>query len=248
MSLTAGHLATALIVVGSLLSISRPGFAEEAVQLDTTIRVQMQYLLHLPKGYKSQESWPLVLFLHGAGERGSDLELVKVHGPPKLASQGKDFPFILISPQCPKDTRWEPLRLLALVDDACERYRVDPERIYVTGLSMGGFGAWELAAYAPERIAAIVPICGGGKTYWAKSLRSVPVWAFHGVRDKAVPLQYSVDMVEAVRKEKGEAKLTIYPEAEHDSWTESYDNPELFDWLLSHRNQPIPVDEKPVDQ
>jgi predicted peptidase len=141
-----------------------PG-TQQSAQLNTQIKVEMGYLLYLPKNYDTKESWPLVLFLHGAGERGDDLELVKKHGPPKLISEGKEFPFIVVSPQCPKDRWWEPIELIALLDDLQSKLKVDEDRIYLTGLSMGGFGTWRLAAFAPDRLATIAPICGGGETH-----------------------------------------------------------------------------------
>ncbi len=122
-----------------------------------------EYLLYLPEGYAEQEaSWPLLLFLHGAGERGDSLDLVNVHGPPKLIEQGQGFPFIVVSPQCPVEQRWSVKTLDKLLNDIAAQYRVDEDRIYVTGLSMGGFGTWNLAARFPHRFAAIAPICGGG--------------------------------------------------------------------------------------
>jgi len=183
--------------------------------------VQLSYLLYLPKDYEQQESWPLLLFLHGSGERGDDLELVKKHGPPKLIAAGKDFPFIIVSPQCPKDRRWEPIELIALLNDLSNKYKVDADRIYVTGLSMGGFGTWQLASFAPDRLAAIAPISGGGEKYWVKQFAYLPVWAFHGAKDTGVPLERSQVMVDELKKNGGNPKLTIYPEAGHDSWTET---------------------------
>lgn len=211
---------------------------QEATRLETTVPVTLNYLLYLPEKYEEQEAWPLVLFLHGAGERGDDLELVKTHGPPKLIAQGKEYPFIVASPQCPKEKRWEPIELLALLNDLIEKHKVDEDRIYVTGLSMGGFGTWELASYAPDKLAAIAPICGGGEKHWAKSFKHLPVWAFHGAQDTAVPVERSQIMVAALEKLKGKPRLTIYPEAKHDSWTETYDNPELYAWLLRQKRQP----------
>ena len=219
---------------GSSYSQEKPG-VQITAQLNTQVKVQMGYLLYLPKDYDKQASWPLMLFLHGAGERGSDLEVVKKHGPPKLIDAGKDFPFIVVSPQCPKDMWWEPIELVALIDDISSKYKVDPDRIYVTGLSMGGFGSWRLAAYAPERLAAIAPICGGGETYWTKQFVHLPVWAFHGAKDTGVPLERSQAMVDALKKNGGDPKLTVYPEAGHDSWTATYDNPEFYEWLLKQK-------------
>jgi predicted peptidase len=208
---------------------------QKASELNVQVTVRMRYLLYLPPEYDGKKSWPLLLFLHGAGERGADLELVKKHGPPKLIAAGKDFPFVVVSPQCPKERWWEPTELVALLDEIASKHRIDPDRVYVTGLSMGGFGTWRLAAYAPDRLAAIAPICGGGEKYWAKQFAHVPVWAFHGAKDTGVPLERSEQMVEALKKADGDAKLTVYPEAAHDSWTETYDNPDLYRWLLEQR-------------
>lgn len=203
--------------------------------LDRTIHVEMGYLLYLPEDYAQKESWPLLVFLHGAGERGSDLELVKKHGPPKLIAAGKQFPFVVVSPQCPAGQWWQPVELTALIDEMVEKYKIDEDRIYLTGLSMGGFGTWALAGYRPHRFAAIVPICGGGETYRTRDLAHLPTWVFHGGKDGVVPLERSEEMVEAMNKNGGSAKLTVYPEAGHDSWTETYDNPELYEWLLKQK-------------
>jgi predicted peptidase len=208
---------------------------QKAATLDVQVRVRMTYLLALPKDYDKQEKWPLLLFLHGSGERGTDLNLVKKHGPPKLIAAGKEFPFIVVSPQCPAEMQWEPTELVALLDDLAKRYKVDPDRVCVTGLSMGGFGTWRLANYAPERFAAIAPVCGGGEIYWAKRIAPIPVWAFHGAKDEPVPLARSQSMIDALVKEKATPKLTVYPEAGHDSWTETYNNPEFYEWLLERR-------------
>ena len=209
--------------------------AQEAAKLDGQIPVKLAYLLALPADYEKGEKWPLLLFLHGAGERGDNLELVKVHGPPKQIEQGKKFPCIVVSPQCPPDQWWEPLELVALIDDLCAKYKVDRDRIYCTGLSMGGFGTWSLAARIPDRLAAIAPICGGGEAYWARRYGQLPIWAFHGAKDGAVPLERSEEMVEAVKQAGGNVKLTVYPELEHDSWTRTYDDPAFYEWLPAQK-------------
>lgn len=205
-----------------------------------THTVHTRYLLHLPAGYENQKRkrWPLVLFLHGAGERGADLELVKTHGPPKLVAAGQQFPFILVSPQCRDDEWWDVETLTALLDTLARQYRVDPKRIYVTGLSMGGYGAWALALAYPDRFAAIVPICGGGRTLLAKKIARLPIWAFHGAQDDTVPLEQSKRMIAALRRAGNkQARLTIYPDAGHDSWTETYANPALYRWLLKQQRR-----------
>ncbi|MEX2579105.1 MAG: prolyl oligopeptidase family serine peptidase [Verrucomicrobiales bacterium] len=199
--------------------------------------VGLKFLLALPEGYEAddEKEWPLVVFLHGAGERGDDLSLVTVHGPPKKVEAGEAFPFILVSPQCPADSWWTDEPVPELIDHLEKNYRVDASRIYLTGLSMGGYGTWHFATRAPERFAAIAPVCGGGAPYTMQWIRNLPVWAFHGAKDKAVPVEESERLIEKLKSlGNDEAKLTVYPEAGHDSWTETYDNPALYEWLLSH--------------
>ena len=201
--------------------------------------VHYRYWLYLPKDYAGGEKrWPLMLYLHGVGERGDDLSLLKKNGPPMLIEQGKDFPFIVVSPQCRQDVWWDTDELNALLDEVIARYAVDEDRVYLTGLSMGGYGTWALACQYPKRFAAIAPICGGGIQYLAKKhLKNTPVWAFHGAKDSLVVPAESQRMVEAIQQAGGDATLTVYPNAGHDSWTETYNNPKLYDWLLRHRRQ-----------
>lgn len=200
------------------------------------------YLLFLPAGYGANPAkrWPLILFLHGAGERGSNVWLVAKHGPPKLDTTATNLPFIIVSPQCPEGKIWSDDLLLALLDNIESQYAVDSHRVYLTGLSMGGFGTWSLGLSHPERFAAIAPICGGGNFITPlladkSTLTSLPVWAFHGAKDPVVPLEESERMVNYLKKIGGrDVKLTVYPEAQHDCWTQTYANPELFDWFLKH--------------
>lgn len=213
---------------------------------------RIQYLVYLPDGYDTSEAqWPMMLFLHGAGERGSDLEQVKAHGPPKLVSQGQALPFVIVAPQCPRGQYWTVALLSDLLDEATSSYRVDRDRIYVTGISMGGYGTWHLACAEPGRFAAIIPICGGGDPRQACRLQDLPIWAFHGAKDTIVPLDESERMVNAVNRCGGSAKLTIYAEAGHDSWTPTYENPAIYEWLLAHRRSdrlPVPPDWSSGDQ
>lgn len=179
-----------------------------------------------------------MLFLHGAGERGNNLKQLKKHGPPKIVTR-KELPFIIASPQCPKNDWWsDPQRiegLNTLIDDLIKRYPIDKQRIYLTGLSMGGYGTWHLAAAYPDKFAAIAPICGGGNPKDAGKLANLPTWAFHGAKDNVVPLERSQEMVDALKKAGGDVTFTVYPNANHDSWTKTYNNPELYKWLLSHK-------------
>jgi len=200
-----------------------------------SVEAKIDYLLFLPSGYReSKQRWPLMLFLHGSGESGTNLAKVKVHGPPKIVESKPEFPFVLVSPQS-NGRGWNPETLNALLDDIIRKYRVDKHRVYVTGLSMGGYGTWALAAAYPQKFAAIAPICGGGNPADAKKLATVPVWVFHGAKDPVVPVQRSREMVEAIKAAGGDVTYTEYPEAKHDCWTETYDNPELYRWLLAHK-------------
>ena len=206
-------------------------------------KVSLRYLLYLPKEYEAQPDvkWPLVFFLHGMGERGDDLELVKKHGIPKIVEE-KDFPFVAISPQCPSHSMWtmELDALHALIMEVIQTYSIDKSRIYLTGLSMGGYGAWLLAGAYPRLFAAVVPICGGalpmlGFPERIKILKDTPIWAFHGAKDNAVPLKNSQELVDVLKKHNGNVRFTIYPDAGHDSWTETYESPELYEWLLKQK-------------
>ena len=201
----------------------------------------VNYLLYLPENYgvDAMAKWPLILFLHGAGERGVDLEKVKTHGLPKLIAEGRQFPFVIVSPQCSEGDQWRSAtqlgKLKALLDEIVSRYRIDDDRIYLTGLSMGGYGTWALAIAYPDRFAAIAPICGGGRADQVARISHVPTWVFHGALDTGVPLSRSVTMVDALKKAGGNVKFTVYPNAKHDSWTETYNNPEFYGWFLEQK-------------
>jgi len=205
----------------------------------------MKFEYYLPKGYDARDSkrWPLMLFLHGAGERGDDVGQVAKHGPLKLINEGQDLPFIIVAPQCPSGQLWKSDSLLQLLDHVTKTFKVDQSRVYLVGLSMGGYAAWNLGLCYPEKFAAVVPISGGGDLLdiilvnpeHANALKTLPVWAFHGAKDPVVPLNESQRTVDFLRAYGDhEVKLTIYPEAKHDAWTQTFDNPEVFTWLLQH--------------
>jgi len=210
-------------------------------QGEARIPVGYRYLLALPEGYEADTArqWPLVVFLHGAGERGTDLELLKKHGPPKLVEAGQKLPAIVASLQCEKARIWDPHGVKAVTDHLAATLRVDTRRIYLTGLSMGGFGTWETALEHPETYAAIAPICGGAGVRWvmAERIKDLPCWIFHGDQDKAVPLEFSTKIHDALIKAGSQAKLTIYPGVGHDSWTRTYENQEFWDWLLAQKRE-----------
>jgi predicted peptidase len=215
---------------------------------------KLPYRLLLPDNYDKSKKYPLVLFLHGAGERGDDNEKQLVHGVPEFAKEEnrKKYPCILIAPQCPTGLKWgdwtlkepfsktptEPNRLaLELVDAIQKEYSVDPKRIYVTGLSMGGFGTWDLISRHPEKFAAAVPICGGGDPKQAEKIATIPIWVFHGAKDGAVKVERSRDMVEALKKAGGSPKYTEYPKEGHASWVPAYKDAEMFKWLFEQKKE-----------
>ena len=199
------------------------------------------YQLYLPPGAAEAsgdgERWPLLVFLHGSGERGSDIDRVKAHGPPKIADrQGGGFPFILVSPLLPADEDWDIAKLDAIVDRTTASLPVDPRRVYLTGLSRGGHAAWRWAAAEPTRFTAIATVAGRGDPATACVLKDTPIWAFHGDRDDVVPPEGSFAMARAIRACGGrKGLLTIYPDLGHNAWDPAYDDPALYLWLLSHR-------------
>lgn len=229
-------LAILVILLSVNLTVTAQNFQEEK-ELD--IQPVSEYLLYHPKDYdeKSYKTWPLVLFLHGSGERGDSLGLVNKNGLPKLISEGKTYPFVVASPQCPTGRRWSVDDLNLLLDELIKNNNIDRDRIYLTGLSMGGFGTWGLATRSPERFAAIAPVCGGGNPDMACQLKDIPTWVFHGAKDDVVFPYQSERMVEALKECGGNVKYTVYPEANHDSWTATYSNPELYDWFLKHKKE-----------
>lgn len=177
---------------------------------------------------------PLILFLHGSGERGSDLVHVGDEGLTEILANLPEDALVVV-PQCAVDSWWtlELTALETLLDEIQTQYPVDPARIYLTGLSMGGHGAWHLALKTPKRFAALVPVCGGGIPALAAKLEQLPIWAFHGAEDDVVPLSASTKMVEALEKAGGDVNLTVYPSVGHNSWAKAYSEPELYTWMFA---------------
>ena len=195
-------------------------------------------LIREPKDFDPQKKYPVLLFLHGAGTRGSDIHKLYTNPFFQLTDIRQDLPFVTVAPLCEENTwfdLWE--RLILLVKDITRLPFADPARIYVMGASMGGYATWQLAMSMPDCLAAIVPICGGGLYWNASRLANVPVWAFHGAKDPTVLLEESVKMVDAVNRTKGEAKLTVYPENGHDAWSDTFRNPDVFAWLLKQKKK-----------
>lgn len=236
---------TTIILLGIISVISTiPVRSEEPAagkQVEQELKVgkdkAVPYLLYLPKDYDTKPGkWPLMLFLHGRGESSGPLSLVKAWGPPRLVERGESLPYVVVSPQCPAAESWgqpgQQAALLQLLDHVAKNYKVDEDRVYLTGLSMGGYGSWRLAADHPERFAAVIPICGGGKPEDANKLKGLPIWVFHGTADSAVPFQRSVEMVDAIKKAGGTTiQFTTLEGIGHNSWSAAYATPDLYQWL-----------------
>lgn len=197
-----------------------------------------RYLLFLPKGYDKAgtKKWPLIYFLHGRGESYGPLSLVKKWGPPRIVESRPEFPYIVVSPQCPRSESWKQPRqqkiLQDLLDEVVKTYHVDARRIYLTGLSMGGSGSWTLAAAQPKRFAAVVPICGKGDPKDAGKLKSLPIWVFNGDQDRGAPIERAREMVDSIRKAGGKkVRLTSLEHFGHNVWSAAYNSPELYAWL-----------------
>ena len=192
------------------------------------------YTVETPEGYERNidKQYSLLIFLHGAGERGEDLSVLDIHGPLKLMKEGKKFESIVFAPLCPKNVWWDIDKLQHTLEEVSKKYRINEKNIYLTGLSMGGYGTWFWAGQKPDQFKRIAPICGGGDVRDAEKLKDIPIWAFHGGDDKVVLPSASQEMIDAIKSIGGNPKLTIYPNANHDSWTETYDNEEFWTWLM----------------
>jgi predicted peptidase len=218
--------------------------AQTAYQLTLKNGICINYLLYLPDDYASdtERLWPFILFLHGSGERGTDVEVVRTVGLPKRIDTWPDFPCVVLSPQCPLDERWpeQADRVMELLDTVLGELRVDHTRIYLNGLSMGGQGAWHLGALYPERFAAVMPICGRipeveGFSERVCALKDVPVWVFHGAKDDRVPVEDSVTMAKLLEECGGIVQLTIFPDGDHFCWGQVYEDQAVWDWLLGQK-------------
>jgi predicted peptidase len=199
----------------------------------------MRYNLFLPNGYHEDTArvWPLLLFLHGIKKRGDDMGLLDNYGLHAVAERSEGFRFIVVTPQCPADAKWPQVRdtVLALLSEVETNYRVDSERIYATGFSMGGNGVWDLAAHAPDRFAAAAPLAGWYDPKAAPAMKGLPIWTFHGEADDVVSADQTMTMVRALEGIGGNVKYTSYPELKHPIMEEAYGNPRLYEWFLSHK-------------
>jgi len=200
----------------------------------------MKYLLKYPDKVDDNELQPMLVFLHGAGERGDDLSIVNVHGP--LMKENTHFvkDAYLMTPQCPKGIYWDTEMLYLLISKILNSHNIDNSRVYLTGLSMGGWGTWRLSIEHPELFAAIAPVCPPVDDFIfanIEKIKDIPIWAFHGKKDSVVPVEITQNMIEALQKVGASPKVTIYPKAGHNAWSDTYSNPEFYSWLFSHIKQ-----------
>ena len=197
----------------------------------------LKYITRYPRGYKEGEKYPVLIFLHGAGTRGDDLDMVKTNCFFSITDEIENFPFITIAPQCSAKTWFDVFeRLKRVVSHVCNEAYTDKKRVYVMGSSLGGYGTWQLSISMAEVIAAAVPICGGGVAAMVGDMINVPVWAFHGELDKCVMLEEAKIMVNALNECGGNAKLTALEGVGHSAWDYVYGNAAVYEWLLSHEN------------
>lgn len=200
------------------------------------------YVVFVPANHDKAKPSPVILFLHGAGEtKGGKMMPIEQGIAPhikRMEEKKQAFKFITIIPQA-EGFGWAAesangKRALAMLDEVVKEYNGDPKRLYLTGISMGGFGTWSVAAAHPDKFAAIAPVCGGGKTEWAEKLKDLPIWNFHGDQDGAVKVQLSRDMIDAIKKAGGKPRYSEFPHVGHNSWDAAYAHEELYSWLLSH--------------
>jgi predicted peptidase len=204
---------------------------------------ESKYVLFVPHSYKGDKDYPLILFLHGAGERGDDGQAPVLQGignAIKFKGKEKSFPFFVIFPQAAKGGNWQAKgpdakRALAMLAETQKNYKIDDKRLYLTGLSMGGFGTWSLAAAYPDKWAAIVPICGGGDPATAEKIKDIPCWCFCGDKDSPMLLNGCRNMIKALKDAGAQPRYSEFPYVGHNSWDSAYVTPELYPWLLSQK-------------
>lgn len=213
---------------------------QKEFQVELKPVLMMQYLLYLPDNYnaEAESEFPLLLFLHGGGESGDNIEMVKTHGPPSMIEEGHSFPFMVLTPQNPHPRKfWNETALISLLDKIQKEYRVDKKQVWLAGLSRGGYGAWRLAIQYPERFAALVAVCGETPDHYAGWLGDMPIWVFHGEEDRTISIRESDEMVAALKKNGNPVRYTKYPNTGHNAWDQAFSNPELYNWLLAQKKK-----------
>jgi len=206
---------------------------------ETVVKENFHYYLYFPEHYEGteDEEFPLLLFLHGGGESGGNLEEIKSNGPPKLIAEGNEFPFLILAPQNPHEKKWwNTEALIELLDEVMANNRVDKNRIYLTGLSRGGGAAWELAVQYPKKFAALAVVCGMSPLPYASWMnKEMPIWVFHGKDDQSIPFSESEEMVEKLKRMGYNVKFTAYEGVGHNSWEKAYTTAELYDWFIEQK-------------
>ena len=206
----------------------------------------LRYIIRFPDGFDERKKYPLMMFLHGSGTRGEDIEVLKRNS--FFRHIPADAAFIAIAPLCTKNSWWDHFESLRrFVKAAADMPFADASRFSLIGNSMGGYGAWALGMSIPEYFSALVPICGGGMYWNAARLQNVPVWAFHGGKDRTVLPEESRKMVDAVNRKGGNARLTVYPENGHNSWDDTYRDPAVFRWMIFQTNDGSPAASEQMD-
>jgi predicted peptidase len=232
---------TLLILLLSILGLRNVDAQLKGQAIVLNQKKTVRYYLYEAENTHSSPTakFPLLVFLHGGGESGDNLEMVKTHGIPKLIAEGKTFPFYVLAPLNEGEKKfWDDVLIMNLIDSIIKIYPIDNSRIYLTGMSRGGYGAWRLALNNPGRFAALAVVCGASAPYeYARWITDIPIWVFHGAKDQSISISVSERMVEALKLAGAEVSFTIYPETGHDAWTETYANPGLYEWFLKQKRE-----------
>lgn len=252
-----------LLFMGFYAQAQEPDFSAYSKEIFVKNGDTLRYRMLTPEGYNPHKRYPLIVFLHGSGERGNDNEAQLKHGGFLFLKDSirQGFPAIVIFPQCPGDSSWAPIKLQrdtsgkitgmlfngpqpvpgqlvkALVDQLLAEHKVDSKRIYLGGLSLGGMGTWDLLARYPKVWAAAFPICGAGNVKTVSQFSHVPIWIFHGGADPVVPVQFSRDYYAALQAAHAEVKYSEYPGVGHNSWDNAFAEPTLVPWLFEHKKK-----------
>jgi predicted peptidase len=236
------------IILSLFLVFSMHFGVKKAMATNTLKKVKYNYLLHLPEDYGKDPNkvWPIIFYLHGRHASGKNLESLERYGLPYYLLKGKKLDFIVVSPQCPWNKNWASEDWFNPVyDDVAGKFQIDDSRVYLIGMSMGGFGTWALANQMPDRFAAISPMCGGADVKWADNLSKTPAWVFHGTADRDIPISRSEVMVKALEKKNAEVKFSRLKNQGHDI-SKQFNNDELYSWLLEHSLQKMPFWQEPL--
>ena len=224
----------------SILSLTQCAAQSQLIEGEenTTVYETLRYYLYYPEDYNQDEGaqFPLLLFLHGGGESGQDLEALKTNGPPKLLAEGKQFPFLVLAPQHPYPKKWWNIRaVMDLLETVLSENRIDRDRIYLTGLSRGGSAAWELAVQYPDTFAAMMVVCGMTPVPYAHWInKDMPIWVFHGALDKVIPIDHSEKMVAKLREMGYPVRFTRFEDVAHNAWERAYATEEVYSWFMTH--------------